>query len=106
VLSSTPCLIMSEEIIIRQGDEGEFFYFISRGKCSVIIKNYVVNDKIGSKSQTVATLEEGSYFGEISLINNCDITATVVTSGHTTVAAIPKQKFLELSPKFLALLNE
>ena len=51
-------------------------------------------------------LAEGSYFGEISLINSCAITASIVSCTHATVAAISKQKFFDLPPKFIASLNE
>ena len=42
---------MSEEVVIQEGDQGDLFYLISRGECKVIIKNYVVDEKVKHKSQ-------------------------------------------------------
>ena len=46
------------DVIMRQGDIGEEMYFIIRGSCDVL----------NSEWDTVKTLRENEYFGEIALL--------------------------------------
>jgi ATP-binding cassette subfamily B protein len=58
--------------VINEGDEGSRFYIIVRGKVAVSAAH-------GEEAVQVATLEDGDYFGEISLLANIPTTATVTT---------------------------
>jgi ATP-binding cassette, subfamily B, bacterial len=59
--------------VIAEGDEGSRFYIIVRGKVAVS----AANDE--SDAVQVATLDDGDYFGEISLLANIPTTASVTT---------------------------
>jgi ATP-binding cassette subfamily B protein len=59
--------------VITEGDEGSRFYIIVRGKVAVSVT------KDQSELVQVATLDDGDYFGEISLLANIPTTATVTT---------------------------
>jgi ATP-binding cassette subfamily B protein len=59
--------------VIAEGDEGSRFYIIVRGKVGVSAT------KENDEAIRIATLTDGDYFGEISLLANIPTTATVTT---------------------------
>ncbi|OGV73121.1 MAG: hypothetical protein A3K19_19865 [Lentisphaerae bacterium RIFOXYB12_FULL_65_16] len=75
--------------IIRQGDIGNCFYIINRGKTDVFIEK-------DGKAEKVAELKEGSYFGEIALIMDAPRNATVRAVDELEVGVISKEDFLSL----------
>jgi serine/threonine protein kinase/CRP-like cAMP-binding protein len=57
--------------IIKQGDVGNEFYSIRSGMVGVFVEDAVACDGIGNgggRGQRIATLKEGDYFGEMSLL--------------------------------------
>ena len=103
--------------IIRQGDTGKKLYFISRGKVEVWIGPDDYQEKSdehkseGSESvscssrpatvmKLVRDMDEGEYFGEISLITNLKRTATVKAKDFTTLAFMMKRYFLQSKEEF------
>ena len=78
--------------LVKQGEQGDLFYIITKGTANVLL------EKAG-KVTTLATLTEGEYIGEVSIISRSKRTATVVAKGYVET--------LELSSKaFDKLLNE
>lgn len=65
--------VPSGRTIITKGDEGNRFYIIVRGRVAV---SAIDDDEDVTR---VATLDDGDYFGEISLLANIPTTATVTT---------------------------
>jgi CRP-like cAMP-binding protein len=65
------------ENIVRQGDEGDQFYMIASGAVSVFVNH-----------AEVARLNTGSYFGEMSLMNDERRNATVTALGPVTCLAL------------------
>ena len=63
--------------IIRQGDEGDRFYMLSSGEVAVTVNH-----------AEVARLKKGSYFGEMSLMNDERRNATVTALGSVTCYAL------------------
>jgi CRP-like cAMP-binding protein len=61
------------EIIIRQGDSGEYFYIIEHGKLDVFMESCGIRIKVGR------SLTNGDYFGELALMYNTPRAATVVS---------------------------
>ncbi len=59
-------------VVIREGDKGDTFYMIFKGKVSIWATN-----KTGKKVY-INTMTEGNFFGEIALLEEIPRTATVV----------------------------
>ena len=55
-----------EEIVVKQGRVGEYLYLISKGDCSINIKDQNGKDHVAYK-----LVVEGDHFGEISLLFDC-----------------------------------
>ena len=75
------------EVIVRQGQPGESMYVVCSGKVAV---------KIDSRSDPIATIEKGAYFGEMSLLTGDPRTANVVAVGDVTVLEIGAGIFRDL----------
>jgi putative ABC transport system ATP-binding protein len=83
-------------VIIRQGDAGDKFYLIRRGRVEVIVK-----DDEGER--VVTTLETGSIFGERALLTDEPRNATVRALEDTDLYTLSKENFLAAlhsSPNF------
>ncbi|KAG0674787.1 hypothetical protein C6P42_002061 [Pichia californica] len=68
--------------IIKQGDEGDFFYIVENG-----IVDYLVNNKI------VNTSSNGSSFGELALMYNSPRAATVIAKTDCILWALDRMTF-------------
>jgi CRP-like cAMP-binding protein/rhodanese-related sulfurtransferase len=79
------------EVIIKQGDEGDYFYAIVNGKC-VVTRETPLN-KEGIK---LAELGIGDTFGEEALIAEAKRNATVTMSADGVLMRLNKQDFREL----------
>ncbi|MBA1332221.1 hypothetical protein QQ73_14265, partial [Candidatus Endoriftia persephone str. Guaymas] len=60
-----PVNVAAGQVIIRQGDEGDYFYLISQGVCSVTRRN-----EAGGPEVELARLKDGASFGEEALISD------------------------------------
>ncbi len=82
--------VKKDEIIINQGDEGDYYYYIKKGVCSV-----TVTGKSG-KVIKLAELSPGTGFGEEALIseNKRNATITMLTDG--SLMRLGKEDFNEL----------
>jgi len=76
----------SGEIIIHQGDVGEYFYLVESGQAEVIIDGRGV----------VNNYKSGDYFGELALLNDAPRAATVRASSSLKVAKLDKRAFQRL----------
>ena len=79
------------EIVIKQGDEGDFFYIIVSGKC-VVTRETPLNRE-GIK---LAELSVGDTFGEEALIAEAKRNATVTMLTDGVLMRLNKQDFREL----------
>jgi len=79
------------EIVIKQGDEGDFFYAIVNGKC--IVTRETPLNKEGIK---LAELSVGDTFGEEALIAEAKRNATVAMMTDGVLMRLNKQDFREL----------
>jgi putative ABC transport system ATP-binding protein len=76
----------SGQVIVRQGDQGDKFYLIRKGAVEVRIT--------GAKGErSVATLRDGDFFGEKSLVSGEPRNATVVAKEQTEVYTLGKDEF-------------
>jgi CRP-like cAMP-binding protein len=76
------------DTVIKQGDEGDYFYIISHGKCQVVRET-------PSKPEGVplATLKEGDSFGEEALISNAKRNATIKMTTEGNLMRLSKSDF-------------
>jgi ATP-binding cassette subfamily B protein len=75
--------------VIRQGSPGTRFFVIARGRVEVRIRN-------GDHEEAVATLADGDFFGEMSLLDATLTSASVVATMPTVLLALEKTSFLSL----------
>lgn len=68
--------------IIKQGDEGDFFYVLEKGTVDYSVNGEVVN-----------TSSDGSSFGELALMYNSPRAATVTTRTECIVWALDRMTF-------------
>jgi CRP-like cAMP-binding protein len=88
-LQRTPC--RAGEVIIKQGAEGDYFYIIVNGKCSVTRETPLSRDGI-----KLAELGVGDSFGEEALIAEAKRNATVTMLTDGVLMRLNKQDFREL----------
>lgn len=74
------------DIIVKEGDVGENFYFIESGTAQVIKEGTGV----------VAELGKGDYFGEVALLNDLPRQATVKATAIVKVVTLGKSGFQRL----------
>lgn len=79
------------EIVIKQGDEGDYFYVIVKGTC-VVIRETPLN-KNGVK---LAELNMGDTFGEEALISDAKRNANVNAATDATLMRLGKEDFRTL----------
>ena len=83
------------EIIFKQGDEGDAYYFILRG--SIDLYMYDIDAQTGKiKLKYLATLLAGTGFGELSLLYDCPRTATAIPNTKTDLVVIKKRFYKRL----------
>ncbi len=90
------------EKIVSQGDEGQEFFMIAKGRVDVT----KVQD---GKSETLTQLVPGDHFGEVSLLKEQRRNATIIASEPTTCYVLDKETFrtvVESSDSFAAELRK
>ena len=81
------------QVILRKGDPGGFFYVVVSGQVEII------NDA----GIPISTLRQGEVFGEMSLICEENVGATVQTSAETQLLYIEHQHFRTILQKYPTL---
>ena len=82
------------DTVIRQGDEGDYFYIISKGSCSVT--------RLASGEGwdvPLAELGKGDFFGEEALVSDATRNATVTMLTDGILMRLSKKDFVELLKK-------
>jgi len=79
------------DVVIKQGQEGDYFYVITRGQCSVTRETPL--NKEGIK---LAELDVGDTFGEEALISEAKRNATVTMDKDGTLMRLAKDDFQKL----------
>ena len=80
----------AERDVFREGDPGDRFYIIARGRVSVW-----VNTPDGGSKQ-IRSMDDGDHFGEIALMEDTPRTATVRTSTDCIFLTLARDPFLKL----------
>lgn len=76
------------EEVIKQGDEGQYFYALIKGKAHVITDN--------QKDKPTAVLSSGSYFGEDALVSGAPRSASVIMVTDGEVGRLDRENFQSL----------
>jgi len=77
------------DVIIKQGDDGDFYYIIKSGQCKV-----TRTSKTGSEL-TLATLKDGDAFGEEALLSDAKRNANIVMATDVIFMRLSKEDFNE-----------
>jgi rhodanese-related sulfurtransferase len=80
------------QVVVREGEEGDFYYVIEAGKC-------LVERNVGGVSMRLAELKSGDAFGEEALVANAKRNATVTMLAEGALLALAKEDFNELLRK-------
>ena len=77
------------EVIVREGDEGDFYYIIESGACQV-------TRRVGGVDMSLADLKPGDAFGEEALVADARRNATVRMRRAGVLLRLGKSDFIEL----------
>ncbi len=80
-------------IVIRKGEPGDSFYIIVSGSVNVINEAGI----------TISKLERGDVFGEMSLICNENVSATIQIAEPTSIISIGRENFLKILDRYPAI---
>ena len=84
--------VKKDEVIIKQGDKGDYFYVIKSGTCRVI-RNA---DETGNKELKIADIATGNSFGEDALMSETARNATIIMNTDGELMRLAKNDFIEL----------
>jgi CRP-like cAMP-binding protein len=79
------------DTVIKQGDEGDYFYIISNGQCQVVRETPKKPEGV-----PLAVLKEGDSFGEEALISSAKRNATIRMLTDGTLMRLSKEDFNKL----------
>jgi CRP-like cAMP-binding protein len=82
--------VKAGDAVIKQGEDGDFYYIIKNGKCKV-----TRNSKTGSEL-TLATLGDGDAFGEEALLSEAKRNANIIMTTNGSLMRLSKEDFNEL----------
>jgi len=83
--------VKAGDVIIRQGDSGDYFYTLHEGRCAVTRK-----DAPDGEEQLLAELDDGDSFGEDALMSDAKRNATVSMLTDGLLMRLAKEDFIEL----------
>eukprot|EP01039_Chlorochromonas_danica_P003323 gene3323-3646_t len=79
--------VAPSEVVIKQGDPGEYFYIVESGQLEVFVESCGVHVKVGR------VLVHGDYFGELALMYNTPRAATIISSTASTLWRIDRHTY-------------
>jgi CRP/FNR family transcriptional regulator, cyclic AMP receptor protein len=89
--AGTPLRFEDDEILLVQGDIGDFVYVLTSGLVKVIVA------AVSGAQTTLAIRSRGDLLGEFALLDNKPRTATAVAAGPVTALKIGGTAFLALA---------
>ena len=81
--------VKAGQVVIREGDEGDFYYVIESGRAQV-------TRTVGGVTVTLADLKSGDAFGEEALVSEAKRNATVTMKLDGVLLRLAKQDFISL----------
>jgi CRP/FNR family cyclic AMP-dependent transcriptional regulator len=85
------------EVVFHAGDPGDALHIVTEGRFKVVLPS------VGGQEAVVAVLEPGDFFGELSLLDGADRSATVVTVEPGSTLVLRRDGFrraLDDDPRF------
>lgn len=82
-------VVWADDVIVREGDEGDYYYLIDTGKA-------LVTRRVGGVDLQLAELQAGDVFGEEALISDATRNATVIMQTNGVLLRLNRQDFLHL----------
>ncbi|TES91076.1 MAG: cyclic nucleotide-binding domain-containing protein [Candidatus Cloacimonadota bacterium] len=79
-----------DDIIFKEGEKGDAFYVVLKGAIRIS------TDIPGVGEEALAILKKGSYFGEMSLIDNAPRSASAISNEDTILLKITDANFRDL----------
>ena len=89
-----PVNVYAGDTVVRQGDEGDYFYIVREGTCSI--------SRLASGEGWDVPLAElcpGDCFGEDALVSDATRNATVTMLSDGTLMRLSKQQFVDIMKK-------
>ncbi|VAW74661.1 Serine/threonine protein kinase PrkC, regulator of stationary phase [hydrothermal vent metagenome] len=83
--------VSAGDVIVRQGEEGDYFYIVKSGRLAVTRKA-----SVRSKEVLLAELGEGACFGEEALVSGTKRNASVMMTTNGSLMRLSKTDFDEL----------
>ncbi|GGG01778.1 multidrug ABC transporter ATP-binding protein [Paenibacillus albidus] len=87
------------ESLVREGETGNKFYIIVRGKFEVL------KHCPGQEAVRVAVLQDGDHFGEMGLLRNIPRTATVRALSNSTLLSLEREAFERMLSRYQQMLQ-
>ncbi len=81
--------VWADEVIIREGEEGDYYYLIDTGRAQV-------TRLVGGVNIVLADLKAGDVFGEEALVSDAKRNATVTMMTNGVLLRLGRQDFLNL----------
>jgi formylglycine-generating enzyme required for sulfatase activity/CRP-like cAMP-binding protein/rhodanese-related sulfurtransferase/chromosome segregation ATPase len=94
IMSMQPYPVRAGDVVIRQGEEGDFFYSIHKGRCAVTRRG-----SPEGKDQLLSELTAGDFFGEESLLSASTRNASITMLTDGLLMRLGKKDFVELLQK-------
>lgn len=82
-------VVWAGDVIIREGDEGDFYYLIDSGRAEVA-------RHVGGVDVLLAELKAGDVFGEEALISGAKRNATITMKTNGVLLRLGRQDFMKL----------
>lgn len=88
-----PTPVEKGQVIIQEGDDGDYFYLIDRGNFDILKKDVTGEDKC------IAQIEGKGFFGELALLHNQPRAATVKATTEGFIWRVGRKTFNKLISK-------
>jgi CRP-like cAMP-binding protein len=89
----TPCTFQDDQILLVQGDAGDFLYVLTSGLVKIIV------EAVSGAQTTLAIRSRGDLLGEFALLDNKPRTATARAAGPVTALKVGGTAFLAFASR-------
>src|SRR5918999_4865757 len=87
------------EVIFHQGDPGDSLHSVAAGAVKIVLPSAEGEEAI------IATLREGDFFGELSLLDGAPRSATATAVEPSETLVLPRSAFMQLLDRDAGLRN-